>query len=100
MEVDFIKKEKRQQKLAIISIVLIVIIVIVLWQAFFKKEDFYVLEQIDLPIKEIKINFEAFEKIKRFQPFVAIEPLKEIIPEEGDDSVEVRIGRENPFLPY
>jgi flagellar basal body-associated protein FliL len=88
MAIDFVKKQKSQKKLLIVLILVIIIVVAILWFGFFKKTTPYAPESgASLP-REVKINFEALDKIKNFQPFVFIEPLAE------------KEGRDNPFLPY
>ncbi len=68
---------------------------------FLKKEAPHIPPEVFLPtFKEIKINFEVLEKIKAFQPFSEIKPLEETTPTDGEGAREVKIGRENPFIPY
>jgi hypothetical protein len=89
MAVNFIKKGKKQRNLLIIFILMIIIIIIILWQGFLKEKNPYVPEEISFfLLKEVKINFKTFEKIKEFQSFKFIRPIT------GEK------GRENPFLPY
>jgi flagellar basal body-associated protein FliL len=88
MAIDFVKKQKSQKKLLIVLFSVIVVVAAVLWFGFFRETTPYAPESgASLP-REVRINFEALDKIKNFQPFVFIEPLAE---EEG---------RDNPFLPY
>ena len=101
MAIVFTKQRKNQRILIIVSVFIIIITLIVLWQAFLKKEAPYIPPEVFLPTaKEIKINFEALEGIKGFQSFSEIKPLKETTPTDGEGVKEVKIGRENPFLPY
>jgi len=101
MAIVFTKQRRSQRILIIVSLLIIVISAIVLGQMFLKKEVPYVPPELSLPpAREIKINFDVLEKIKQFQPFVEIQPLKEVTPTEEEGVEEVKIGRENPFLPY
>lgn len=100
MAIIFTKQKKSQRNLIIASIFVIILSLIVFWQGFFREETPYVSPEVLLPpSREISINFEALEKIKEFQPFAKIEPFKEVPPTE-DKPAGVKIGRENPFLPY
>ena len=100
MAIVFTKQRRSQRILMIVSFLIIVGSAVVLAWTFLKKETPYVSTEVLLPsVKEIKINFEVLEKMKKFQPFAEIQPFKEVTPtEEGLE--EVKIGRENPFLPY
>ncbi len=100
MAIVFTKQKRSQRILIIASVLVIIIFVIILWQVFLKKESPYIPEEVFfLPPKKISINFEALEKVKEFQLFTEIEPFKEVPPTE-DKPAGVKIGRENPFLPY
>jgi len=97
MAIVFTKQKKSQRALIVFSVLAIVISAVVLWWAFLREEAPYVPPQVALPAsRDIEINFGALEKAGEFQPFVEIQPFEEVI-EEGE---ELRIGRENPFLPY
>lgn len=101
MAIVFTKQRKSQRILIIVSVFIIIITLIVLWQVFLKKEASHIPPEVFLPtFKEIKINFEALEGIKGFQSFSEIKPLEETIPTDGEGVREVKIGRENPFIPY
>lgn len=102
MAIVFTKQRRNQRILIIVSLLIIVISAIVLSRLFLKKEVSYIPPaEVSLPlVREIKINFDVLEKIKQFQPFAEIQPLKEVSPTEERGVEGVKIGRENPFLPY
>lgn len=89
MAIIFSKEKKRQNIMIIIFVAVVVITIFILWQGFFKEEAFFYPEETFIaPMKDITINFSAFESAKKFRPFKDISPLEE------------QSGRENPFLPY
>jgi len=75
---------------------------VVFWWAFLREEAPYVPPEIVLPpSRDIKINFEALEKAKEFWLYTEIQPFKGVTPTDGEGGlVEIKIGRENPFIPY
>lgn len=87
----------------IFSVLAILISAVVMWWAFLREEPVYVPPSVALPeAREIAINFEVLERVRDFSAFVEIQPFVEIIPtgEEEEEAEEMRIGRQNPFIPY
>ena len=101
MAIVFTKQKKSQRTLIIFSALAILISAFVLWQVFLRKEAPNIpTEVVPTVVKRIDINFAILERIKGFQSFSEIKPLEETTPTDGEGVKEVKIGRENPFLPY
>ena len=100
MAIIFTKKKQRQNVLVYVFVVIIIITAFILWQGFSKKTVPIFSEQtIVIPPREVKVNFQALEKINLFEPFVGIEPFNQDFPiEDGEE--EKQLGRSNPFLIY
>ncbi|MCD6528405.1 hypothetical protein J7K44_02095 [bacterium] len=102
MAITFIKEKKRQMYLTIIFIVLIIFIIGILWQGFFRKKGAILkLPSIETSVTStaIEINFGILEseKLKELESFEPILPIEEEVTPTGE---KIKVGRENPFLPY
>jgi len=100
MAITFIEERKRQRYLLIIFLVLIVILLGIIWKGFFQKEK----EEVEFPgasstSSMIEINFKILEseKLNELEPFPFIPSIEEEALSTGE---EIKIGRENPFIPY
>jgi len=91
MPILFLEKIKRQKYLIIVFLIVILITAFVLWKGFFVKEK-PPEEVISKPVKTIEIDFETLKSpiLENFEPLEKIPPL----------GPEIKIGRENPFIPY
>jgi len=91
MAIVFLEKIERQRYLTIVFLIVILITALVIWRAFFFKKKLPE-EVISKPKIEIKIDFETLKNpaLEEFQPIEKIVPL----------GPEIKIGRENPFVPY
>jgi uncharacterized membrane protein len=91
MAISILEKTKRQNYLLIVLLILILITSFVIWRGFFyKKKSIETI--ISKPEREIKIDFETLKNPiwEELQPFEKINP----------PGPEIKIGRENPFIPY
>jgi len=99
MAITFLEEKKRQRYLIVIFIILIVVIIGVIWQSFFREREVIPGPEVVFKPPVIKINFEILKSpaLEELQPFEPIPSLEEEIAATGK---EVKIGRDNPFLPY
>ncbi len=102
MAIVFTKQKKSQRNLIMFSVLVILISVFMVCRVFLKKEITYVSTgDVPVAVKKIEINFAVLKKMKDFRLFVEIQPLIEATPtDEEPDITGIKIGRENPFLPY
>ena len=102
MAIVFFQEKKTQKNLIFIFGIVLMITVFVIWQGYFKKEKetSFVEGVRTFSKKEVKINFEIFKNpiLEKLQPFTEISPFLATPP--AGEKPEVKLGRENPFLPY
>lgn len=89
MAITILEQKKRQQYLIIILAVVISAIILVVWQGFLS-EKVVAPDQVLLPKKTVKINFEVLKDPQ----LEKLKPLEELPVFQG------KPGRENPFSPY
>ncbi len=104
MAIIFEQQKKKQRNLSFVFLGFVVITILGIWQAFFKKGTavFTPTSPMASAKKEIKINFEVLgsPQIKQLEPFLEIQPFKESTIIQGKIKKTIKVGRENPFLPY
>jgi len=106
MAIIFLQQKNFQKILLFIFIFIVIITLIIIWQSFSKKQETALIEETALiPKKEIKIDFNKLisQDIQNLISFPEIEPFKEVAAsttETGEEIPGIKIGRDNPFLPY
>jgi len=101
MAIVFLEQRKTQRNLILVFFVLIFIISIVVWRGSSKEESPTTISEEFSPSLEkiVEIDFEIFKNpvLEKLQPFLDIIPLE--LSATGTKP-SVKVGRENPFIPY
>ncbi len=104
MAIIFEQQKKKQRNLAFVFLGFFVITVLVIWQGFFRKGTavFTPTSPMASAKKEIKINFEILDspQMKQLESFAEIQPFQESTTTQGKIKKTIKVGRENPFIPY
>jgi len=101
MAIVFEKQKKTQRNLILILTVVLVITVVIIWQGFSEEEAGVSVETPTVfAKKEIKINFNVLADplLEELQPFSETKPFEEATSTPGKPGL--KLGRENPFVPY
>lgn len=91
MAIVFLEKRKAQKRLILVLIAVILITAVIIWWWGFREKKGLPTEKIIYSHqKEVKIDFNLLksQNLKDLQPFSEIKPL------------QIKEGRENPFLSY
>lgn len=101
MAIVFLEQRKTQRNLILIFFALIFIISIIVWRGSSKEESSTIISEEFSPSleKKVEINFEILKNpvLEKLQPFLDIAPLE--VSATGTKPL-IKVGRENPFIPY